>query len=231
MVDGVENEVEVPDDVPLPVGETEAVALALIVDDDVTVGVNVALNDKDGVLLAVPPIDKELVGVADTVLERLTVVDPLLLSLGVCEAVGDAVLVPVPVIELVAVTDSLAVGVVESVPLSVPVKDGPAPFVTDAVGEREIDFDIEEVELDVIDEVPVPVIVPLPVDVPLIERVLVVLPVFVLLGEFEGLEPNVMEVVGETVIDELNDTVDDGVCDAVPVPDTVEDEVPLSDAP
>ena len=59
-----------------------------------------------------------LLGVADTVLERLTVVDALSLPLGVCDAVGDAVLVPLPVVELVAVTDSLAVGIVESVPES-----------------------------------------------------------------------------------------------------------------
>ncbi len=135
VVDGVENEVEVPDVVALPVGDIETVALALIVDDDVIVGVMVALNDKDGVLLAVPPTDKELVGVELTVLEILTVVDPLSLPLGVCEAVGDAVLVPLPVVELVAVTDSLAVGVVAPVPLSLLVNEGPAPFVTDAVGE------------------------------------------------------------------------------------------------
>ena len=55
MVDGVENEEEVPDVGALPVGDVEAVAFALIVDDDVIVGVMVALNDKDGVLLAVPP--------------------------------------------------------------------------------------------------------------------------------------------------------------------------------
>ena len=55
VVDGVENEVEVPDVVALPVGDIEAVALALIVDDGDIVGVMVALNDKDGVLLAVPP--------------------------------------------------------------------------------------------------------------------------------------------------------------------------------
>ena len=172
-----------------------------------------------------------LLGVADTVLERLTVVDALSLPVGVCDAVGDAVLVPVPVIELVAVTDSLAVDVVESVPLSVPVSDGPAPFVTDAVGECEIDFDNEVVELDVIDEVPVPVTVPLVVGATLIETVLVVLPVFVLLGEFDGLDPKVIEVVGVTVIEDVIDTVDDDACDAVPVPDIVEDGVPLRDAP
>ncbi len=86
-------------------------------------------------------------------------------------------------------------------------------------------------ELDVIDDVPVPVMVPLVVGVTLIDTVLVVLPVFVLLGEFEGLDPKVMLVVGETVIDELIDIVDDDVCDKVPVPDTVEEGVTLSDAP
>jgi hypothetical protein len=55
VVEGVENEVEVPDIVALPVGDIEAVALALVVDDGDIVGVMVALNDNDGVLLAVPP--------------------------------------------------------------------------------------------------------------------------------------------------------------------------------
>ena len=167
MVEGVELEVAVPDDVPLLVGDIEAVALALIVDDEVIVGVMVALNDTDGVLLAVPPTDKELVGVELTVLEKLIVVDPLSLPLGVCEAVCDEVLVPLPVFELVAVTDSLAVEDVESVPLSVPVNDGPAPFVTDAVGECEIDLDKLFVVVGVMLDVGVPVIVSLPVGVPL----------------------------------------------------------------
>ena len=76
-----------------------------------------------------------LVGDVVIVEERLIVVDPLSLPLGVCEAVGDDVLVPLPVSELVPLIDALIVDVVESVPLSVPVNDGPAPFVTDAVGE------------------------------------------------------------------------------------------------
>jgi hypothetical protein len=41
--------------VPLPVGDIEAVALALVVDDGDIVGVMVALNDKDGVPLAEAP--------------------------------------------------------------------------------------------------------------------------------------------------------------------------------
>ena len=77
------DEVDVPDDVPLPVGDIEAVALALIVDDDVIVGLMVALNDKDGVTLAVSPKESVLLGVAVTVFDRLTVVDPLSLPLGV----------------------------------------------------------------------------------------------------------------------------------------------------
>ena len=52
---GVVLEVEVADDVLLPVGDIEAVALVLIVDDDVIVGVTVALSDKDGVPLAEAP--------------------------------------------------------------------------------------------------------------------------------------------------------------------------------
>ena len=132
---GVVLEVEVADDVPLPVGESEAVALVLIVDDGVTVGVMVTLNDKDDVPLAVPPTDKELVGVELTVLEILIVVDPLSLPVGVCVGVCDDVLVPLPVDEPVPLTDALIVDVDESVPESLPLNDGPAPLVTDAVGE------------------------------------------------------------------------------------------------
>ncbi len=167
MVDGVVLEVEVTDDVPLPVGDVEAVALALIVDDDVIVGVIVALNETDGVLLAEPPTDKEHVAVAEIVEERLIVVDPLSLPVGVCEGVCDEVLVPLPVGEPVPLTDALIVDVDESVPESLPLNDGPAPFVTDAVGECEIDLDKLVVVVGVILDVGVPVIVPLPVGVPL----------------------------------------------------------------
>ena len=93
VVDGVCEEVAVPDDVPLPVGDIEAVALALTVDDDVIVGVMVALNETEGVLLAEPLTDKVLVGVELTVLERLIVVELLSLPLGVCVGVCEEVLV------------------------------------------------------------------------------------------------------------------------------------------
>ena len=101
VVDGVMLEVEVTDDVPLPVGVTDAVALAVIVDNDVIVGEMVALNETDGVLLAEPPTDKELVAVAESVEERLFVVDPLSLPVAVCVGVELDVLEPVPVDELV----------------------------------------------------------------------------------------------------------------------------------
>ena len=67
----------VPDDVGLPVGEFEDVALELIVDDGVFGGVTVALNDVDDVPLSDPPKLKVLVGVALKVFETLIVVDPL----------------------------------------------------------------------------------------------------------------------------------------------------------
>ena len=96
-------------------------------------------------------------------------------------AVGDVVPVPEIVALAVGVTDELIVLVDESVPLSLPVNDGPAPFVTDAVGEREIDVDKLVVVVGVVLDVGVPVVVPLPVDVPLIDKVHDVLAVFVLL--------------------------------------------------
>ena len=107
-------------------------------------------------------------GVELTVLERLFVVDPLSLPVGVCVDVCDDVLVSLPVGEPVPLTDELIVDVVESVPLSLPDTEGPAPLVTDAVGECEIDLDKLIVVVGVMLDVGVPVIVPLPVAVPLV---------------------------------------------------------------
>ena len=76
-------------------------------------------------------------------------------------------LVLLPVDELVPLTDVLIVEVDESVPLSLPLNDGPAPFVTDAVGECEIDLDKLIVVVGVMLDVGVPVIVSLPVGVTL----------------------------------------------------------------
>ena len=128
-------ELEVPDDVTLPVGDIDAVALALIVDDDAIVEVIVLLNDAEGVPLAVPPKLRELVPDAVIVEERLIVVDPLSLPEGVCDGVCGDVLVPLPVAEPVPLTDELIVGVIESVPLLLLLTDGSAPLVTDDVGD------------------------------------------------------------------------------------------------
>ena len=125
----------VPDVVPLPVGDNDAVALALIVDDGVIGGVIVALNDTDDVPLADPPVLRVLVGVELIVLDRLSVVDPLLLPVGVCDGVDDDVLVPLPVVEPVPLTDEVIVDVVVSLPLLLLLNDGNAPLVTDGVGD------------------------------------------------------------------------------------------------
>ena len=135
MVVGVGEEVVVPDDVALPVGDIEAVALELIVDDGVIGGVAVALNDTEDVPLADSPKLCVLVGVAVTVLDRLIVVDPLLLPVDVCDGVCDDVLVPLPVADPVPLTDELTVDVVESVPVLLLLTDGNAPLVTDEVGD------------------------------------------------------------------------------------------------
>ena len=50
-------------------------------------------------------------------------------------AVGDDVLVPLPVDELVAVTEELIVLVDESVPLLLLLNEGNAPIVTEEVGD------------------------------------------------------------------------------------------------
>ena len=126
--------VEVLDDVTLPVGDIDAVALALIVDDDVIVEVIVPLNDAEGVPLAVSPKLSVLVPDVVIVEERLIVADPLSLPEGVCDGVCDDVLVPEPVDEPVPLTDELSVDVAESVPLLLLLNDGSAPLVTDEVG-------------------------------------------------------------------------------------------------
>jgi hypothetical protein len=77
------------------------------------------------------------------------------------------VLVPLEVDELVDVTDALIVMDGESVLVSVPVSEGAAPTVTEAVGECEIDLERLNVVDGVVLDVDVPVTVLLPVEVPL----------------------------------------------------------------
>jgi hypothetical protein len=90
-----------------------------------------------------------LVGDVVIVEDWLTVVEPVSDPLDVCDGVCADVLVLLEVGEFVLVTDALIVDVDEAVPLSLPVIEGPAPFVTDAVGECEIDLE----RLSVVDDV------------------------------------------------------------------------------
>ena len=109
VVDGVMLDVEVADDVPLPVGDIEAVAVA---DDGVIVRVGVALKETDGILLALPPILKVLVAVSEIVEVRLIVVDPLALPVDDCVGVSDKVLVPLQVPLPVGDTEAEALAVI-----------------------------------------------------------------------------------------------------------------------
>ena len=65
--------------------------------------------------------------------------EPLLLPLGDELGVDAAVRVPVPVLEDVGVCDRLSVLEDESLPELLPVFEGLAPFVNEAVGVREIE--------------------------------------------------------------------------------------------
>ncbi len=176
-----------------------------------------------------------LVGDVVIVEERLTVVDPLSLPLGVCEAVGDDVLVQLPVSELVPLTVALIVDVDESVPESLPDLDGPAPFVTNAVGERETDFENELVEVGVCDAVLVPLSVdePVPLTDALIVDVDESVPESLPLND--GPAPLVTDAVGECEIDldklivVVGDELDVGVIVAVPLPVDVPLEVMVND--
>ena len=113
------------------------------------------------------------------------------------DAVCEDVTVPLPVGEPVPLTDALIVDVDESVPLSEPDKEGPAPLVTLAVGERDTDFETEVVEVGVCDAV----LVPLPVDepVPLTDELIVDVVDSVPLSELvnDGPAPFVTLAVGE----------------------------------
>jgi hypothetical protein len=98
------------DAVGVMVPVTLGVRGALNVDDDVAVGVQLPEKDMDGVPLALPPVVKVVVGVALTLFETLSVVDPLSLP----EEVG------VGEFELVAVPEMLPL----AVPVDEPVGEG-----------------------------------------------------------------------------------------------------------
>ncbi len=169
--------------------------------------------------LALPPVLRVGVGVAVTVVERERVLEELSDPDGVCDGVIDDVPVPLPVLDDVGVTERLDVEVVLSVPLSEPVLDGLAPLVTEAVGVRDTDRDRESVDVAVSLDVGVTLAVPEPVDVG----------ESLLLGVFDGDAPCVTVVVGVFDVEDESDGVfdvddesdgaDELVCTGVPAPD------------
>ena len=82
-VEGVIDDVPVLDEVPDPVLVCEGVEGGVIVAVSVGDAVDDGVMDDDGVPLADAPADRVVVGLAEIVVERLNVVDPLSLPDGV----------------------------------------------------------------------------------------------------------------------------------------------------
>ncbi len=187
--EGVDEDVPVLDEVPDPEPVCEGVSVGVA--DAVNVAVDEGDGDREdeGVLLAEPPAERVVVGVAVTVEERLGVDESLSLPDGVCVGVRDSDPVPVAVgdAEPVGVADS--VEVVEPVPESELVRDELTPTVSEAVGEDDKDWERVKVELGVMDDVsePEPDGVPVGVALGLSE----------MLGVTLALAPNVTEGVAE----------------------------------
>jgi len=91
--EGVCDAVLVPDAVPEPVFVCVGVGGDVLLAVNDAVGVGDGVSDEDGVPLAEPPADKVVVGVAVTVVERLTDADPLSLLDRLCVVVGETVTV------------------------------------------------------------------------------------------------------------------------------------------
>ena len=136
-------ELDVIEDVHEPVGDELDVGVML--GDELAVGddESVVVDDVDTVLvgvaeiLGVAPGESDGVGAALTVVEALTVVDPLSLPLGVPLPVDVGVTVPDDVQDCVGGGVPLALIVVLPVPVSLPVLLGLAPTVRLAVGVRD----------------------------------------------------------------------------------------------
>ncbi len=99
--------------------------------------------------------------------------------------------------------------------------DGLAPSVTDAVGERDTDWERLTVELDVEDAVPVPELVGVPVGDPLLVSLGEKLDVSEILGVELALAPSVTDGVAEFDNEALSVDEVEGVIDEVPVPEDV----------
>jgi hypothetical protein len=209
------------EEVPEPVLVCDNVGGGVELADNEFVDDEVAVADDDGVPLAEPPIDKVVVGVAVTVVERLIVGDPLSLPDGVCDGVREPEPVPdsVGVGEPVGVEDSVAV--VDPVREFDPEIEELAPNVTEAVGVRDTDGERLIVGLPVIDGVPEEVLEGVLVGVPLAVTLAVTLEVSEMLGVTLALAPNVTLGVAEFESDALSEDVDEGVDDGVSVPELV----------
>ena len=109
--EAVSDEVPVPEFVALAVGVTDCVFKALIVEDGVIGGDTVALNEMEGVPLAVSPVLRVLVGDVVIVEERLATIDSLSLPELVPVDVELGVLEPVPDEELVGLFEGEVDGV------------------------------------------------------------------------------------------------------------------------
>jgi hypothetical protein len=213
--------------VRLGVGEVDCVELAEIVElgvmDAVPVPLEVGLpvSVPVGVALGVTLLERELLGVleAEAPLVREGVGEALTVELA--ESVEEGVKDPVPVPLEVGVPVAVPVGVALGVALLerelLPELEGEAPAETEAVGEALVVVVVLTVVEGVRLAVPEPLDVGVPVavelgvggGVPELDREL--LPVL------EGEAPLVSEAVGEALVVELEESVEEGVGAAVPV--------------
>ena len=165
------------------------------------------------------PADSEAVGLCESVLLPLTVED----------AVIDPVPLPVEVGEPVALFVPVGDGVLDAVLESLPVLEGDAPAVIEAVGDSEAVPLPLNVEVGVPDEVPEPDDVGVLVAVPVGERLKGEAELDAL-GLLEGEAPEERDDVGLAVTVVLALTVEDAVEDPVPLPVEVGEPVALLEA-
>ncbi len=216
---------DVSDAVPVTVPDCELVGDPLAVTDAVGLAERLAVDVADGVteILGVPRTDAPTLNVIDGVAldveDKLAVLDAHCVLDGVGEGVVALVLDPVGDEELVGVPDALVVDVLELVALSLPVLDGEAPFVTDAVGVRESDDDREDVVDGVLGGEDVADDVIELVGVGLWEIGGDVDGVALVLGVFDALAPSVTEDVGVDEMEAESVSVEEGVMLDDPVVD------------
>ena len=128
------------------------------------------------------------------------------------------------------VLDIDAITEVEDEPPLEFVEDGLAPVVNEDVGVDDTDFERDNVEVDDIDDVAVPLIVADGVGVFVAVDELVILAEFELLaGVLDGLEPIERVADDENEIEEVSVIVEEAVSDGVDVPETVALAVGVTD--